>query len=137
MRKSHFWLVGFLIGCLVPPVDKNHVLGCLMVCQASWSGDLVMWPRLVARSCDYVSRSHDQIPTVMWPDFGGQKIWLYKQVTWPGHVTFFPRSYGIFWWQKSWLCNQVTWSNSHGHVTSFLWSGWELDPQSKFGNWLT
>ena len=83
---------------------------------------------------------------LLWWDYQGHAIglfswwwWLYKQVTWLGHVTFptvmWPVSGGqkndyvirscdlFLGGQKIWLCKQVTWPGhvtfSHGHMTFF------------------
>ena len=60
----------------------------------------VMWPDPVARSCDYVSRSHDQFPTVMWPVVVVRKN---------AYIITFPRSHDRLF--------------SHGYVSFFWWSG--------------
>ena len=90
MRRSHKWVMVFLIGYCDTQWLQLLSWAIVMTLQGgdhvTWSCDL--FP--MVRSCDYVIRSHDFFPTVTWPVLHGQKIWL---------------------------CNQVRWSNSHGHVT--------------------
>ena len=121
MRRSHVSVMVFLIGHCNAQTITIALMGC-----CNDGVPTVMWPGPVARSCDYISRSHDFFPTVMWPVLGGQKIWLCKQVTWSGHVTF---SHGHMSFFGSKKVDYII--KSHDQIPTVMWPGF----CDQVGNW--